>query len=159
MESMAEDQPTTGFPGSPRSPSCSCHVGNRTPTFHGSASTVRQFLNPSFPGLDLCHLSFSPINVSTSSGHHLACAISSATAFQSLRTTFSVPRDSTACATSLLCHNPPALALLTGVKAHLVRRLTLKLEALQTKVHRMARRAARGGLADERRRRDPHSYR
>ena len=40
------------------------HVGNRTLTFHGSASTVRQLLLRSFPGLDFCHLGFFPIRFS-----------------------------------------------------------------------------------------------
>ena len=104
MGSMAEDQPLGLFPRSSRSPSCWCPVSCGKPhidfawlSLHCEATPA-----PSYPGLDLCHLGFSPVSFSsgratTSSGAHLACHIS-APAFRSLCTTTSVPRDTTTCA-------------------------------------------------------------
>ena len=94
----------------------------------------------SFRGLDFCQLGFFPISVSsgratTSSGAHLACAVSSATTFESLRTTTSAPRDSIACAT------PNTATTLQPLHTSPVPRLSGAHLACSS-VHRMARAAA-----------------
>ena len=83
LGSVAEDQPLGHYPRStcPLTRWCLVsrgnhhvlyHVGNRTLTFHCSASTDRQATPASsFPGLDFCHLGFPPISISKKASHNL----------------------------------------------------------------------------------------
>ena len=68
-----------------------CHVGNRTSDFHWLRHHCETTSAPSFPGLDVCHLGFPSFSFSSgrakTSSARPTCAIPSAPAFRSLRTT------------------------------------------------------------------------
>ena len=97
------------------------HVGNRTLTFHGSASTARQL--PLFQDWTFATLASLP---SVSQVGHCFLWPSPPPPPSSLCTTFCTPHRCQGCQEHI----------------SLVRRLTLQLEALQSEVHRMARAAA-----------------
>ena len=73
---------------------------------------------PSFPGLDVCHFGFPSFSFSvgraTTSSARPTCAIPSAP--RSLRTTTSMPRNTTTCPSPSTAPILPTLALLTGAK-------------------------------------------
>ena len=120
------------------------HVGNRTLTFHGSASVVRQLLLPLFQ--DWTHATVASLPSVSQVGNHVATEAPSC--IPPTQTPPSIPsppqpaphvphaQPSVPCAPSHRCQGCQELM-------SIVRRLTFQLQALQTEVHRMVIAAGR----------------